>query len=139
MKTTNNRLLEIIEEIKKLPETERLAIIDAVVRETDSILDCRTITKDTIIEELSFRVENACEDENAEEIQMFIEEYDTDQVFDILKNCCNGNLIDDYSYWNEDDGDILTYIDFDEDEFVKLIYTLNTPARRERKLSLLGL
>lgn len=137
----NNKLvMDLLEQMEQLSDHDKHMLVEELLENNSYFLDYRIITKNTLVDELLFRVENAiCEDTNAQEIQMFIEEYDTEQVFEILQDCCNGNELYDYSYWNENDGDVLQYIDFDEDEFVTKIHPLNTPARRERTLSSLGI
>jgi hypothetical protein len=136
----NNTLFQsILEQIEKLSDTDKLNLIDEVLNDRAYFLDHRIITTDTIIEELQNRIEWIDDEDDRDEIKMFLENNTEEFIFNIISDCSNENLIEDFSSWDENDEDILNYIDLDIVTFIKLIKPFNTAPRRDKVLSLLGI
>ena len=130
-------LQQLLEQVSKLSNEEKMLVLDKCVDNNDYVLDHRIITKDHIIEELDFRISNGVYEEQDEELwQTWIKEniYSED-LFNMVLNNSNQNLIYDYSEWNERDEDILNYIYFDYDDFIAEVKSF----LREQKLSSIGI
>ena len=130
-------LQQLLEQVSKLSNEEKMLVLDKCVDNNDYVLDHRIITKDHIIEELDFRISNGVYEEQDEELwQTWIEEniYSED-LFNMVLNNSNQNLIYDYSEWNERDEDILNYIYFDYDDFIAEVKSF----LREQKLYAIGI
>ena len=131
----NRELIEsLTKQIKELSVMDQLHLIDNITDNNDYFLDKRVITKDTIIDELFFRLENRDEDNNTDFIKSFLEDNNTDYIFEIVKDCCNYNFLFDYNSWDENDEDILNYINFDENQFISGIRTHNRDKKLEELL-----
>jgi len=120
-----------------------MQVLDACYKENQHVLDYRIITKEIILDEIIFRLENSLFEERDNDVTDWLLEENSDlqenvydkEVFEAIYNNCNQNLFYDYSEWNERDEDILNYIYFEQDDFVSDIRTL----MRDKKLSLLGI
>jgi len=136
-------LQQLLEQVSRLSDEDKMQVLDACYKENQHVLDYRIITKEIILDEIIFRLENSLFEERDNDVTDWLLEENSDlqenvydkEVFEAIYNNCNQNLFYDYSEWNERDEDILNYIYFEQDDFVSDIRTL----MRDKKLSLLGI
>jgi hypothetical protein len=103
---------KLLSELHKLTDEEKLELITECIKENKEILGVIIITKGELIEEL-FRLNIS------EEIENWLNNSSSETIFEIVKKHCNEDLLCDYGNWDMSNEGLLSYLCFEEDEFIE--------------------
>ena len=120
---------EILKEIDRLTDEEKLLLIDKCSIDNNQILYMSFYTKDTIIEEILYLNED---DFDEEEITDWLTNTNGNIVFDLIQKHSDKERLSDLENYNSFYESLLTYIKFDFDEFLKEMKAIILVDKRDK-------
>ncbi|MFZ4679064.1 MAG: hypothetical protein ACOYLP_02745 [Flavobacterium sp.] len=128
-----NNVENILKEIEKLTDEEKLLLIDKCSIDNNQILYMSFYTKDTMIEEILYLNED---DFNEDEITDWLTNTNGNIVFDLIQKHSDKERLSDLENYNRFYESLLTYIEFDFDEFLKEMKAIILEDKRDKVIDL---
>jgi uncharacterized Rmd1/YagE family protein len=128
-----NNIENILKEIEKLSDEEKLLLIDKCSIDNKQILYMSFYTKDTMIEEILYLNED---DFNEDEITDWLITTNGNIVFDLIQKHSDKERLSDLENYNSFYESLLTYIKFDFDEFLKEMKAIILEDKRDKVIDL---
>ena len=120
----SKKMEKLLLELHKLTDEEKLELIYECIKENKEILGDIIITKGELIEEL-------CRLNISEEIENWLNNSSNETIFEIVKKHCNEDLLHDYGNWDMSNEGLLSYICFEEEEFMEEVENIIVIEKRD--------
>jgi hypothetical protein len=119
---------KLLLELNKLSDEEKLQLINECIKDNKEILYYTLLTKENVIEDLySLSI--------SEDIEDWLNNNSIEMVFEIVKNHCDTDRLYDYEDWDMNNENILSYISFEEDDFIEEVEKIIIQEKRDKVLN----
>jgi hypothetical protein len=119
---------KLLLELNKLSDEEKLQLINECIKDNKEILYYTLLTKEDVIEDLySLSI--------SEDIKDWLNNTSIEMVFEIVENHCDTVRLYDYEHWDMSNENILSYICFEEDDFIEEVEKIIIQEKRDKVLN----